>query len=54
MTTLPVPCAGIAQGGETLPVYDTDGEILFRQEAYFHYLFGVNEGEPGFYGAIGG
>jgi len=30
------------QAGSTLPVYDTDGEILFRQEAYFHYLFGVN------------
>lgn len=34
----------LVQGGSTLPVYDTDGEILFRQEAFFHYLFGVNGG----------
>lgn len=32
------------------PVYATDGEMLFRQEAYFHYLFGVNE--DGFWGAV--
>jgi hypothetical protein len=32
------------------PVYTTDGEMLFRQEAYFHYLFGVNE--DGFWGAL--
>jgi hypothetical protein len=31
------------QGGSILPVYSTDGEHLFRQEPYFHYLFGVNE-----------
>jgi Xaa-Pro dipeptidase len=31
-------------------VYTTDGEQLFRQEAYFHYLFGVNE--DGFWGAL--
>lgn len=34
------PCV---QGGSILPVYSTDGEHLFRQEPYFHYLFGVNE-----------
>jgi hypothetical protein len=31
-------------------VYATDGEILFRQCAYFHYLFGV--AEEGFWGAV--
>ena len=30
--------------------YDTDHENLFRQESYFHYLFGVKE--PGFWGSI--
>jgi Rod binding domain-containing protein len=35
------PCC--LQGGSILPVYSTDGEHLFRQEPYFHYLFGVNE-----------
>jgi hypothetical protein len=38
------------QGGDVQPVYTTDGEMLFRQEAYFHYLFGVNE--DGFWGAL--
>lgn len=32
------------------PVYTTDGEQLFRQESYLHYLFGVNE--DGFWGAL--
>jgi hypothetical protein len=32
-----------AQGGSILPFYSTDGEYLFRQEGYFHYLFGINE-----------
>jgi len=39
-----------AQGGDALPVYATDGEILFRQDAYMHYLFGVME--EGFWGAV--
>lgn len=30
--------------------YDTDNEGVFRQESYFHYLFGVEE--PDYYGAI--
>jgi hypothetical protein len=31
------------QGGSILPFYSSDGEYLFRQEAYFHYMFGANE-----------
>ncbi|XP_031473386.1 uncharacterized protein LOC116245913 isoform X2 [Nymphaea colorata] len=38
------------QGGEEQTRYCTDHLILFRQESYFAYLFGVRE--PGFYGAI--
>ncbi|XP_049849674.1 xaa-Pro dipeptidase-like [Schistocerca gregaria] len=30
--------------------YDTDHERLFRQESFFHYLFGVKE--PDFYGSL--
>lgn len=40
----------LLKGGDVLPVYDTDGEILLRQEAFFHYLFGVEE--EGFLGAL--
>jgi hypothetical protein len=39
-----------AQGGEVQGVYSTDGELIMRQEAYFHYLFGVNE--DGFWAAL--
>ncbi|XP_077217115.1 metallopeptidase M24 family protein [Tasmannia lanceolata] len=38
------------QGGEEQMRYCTDHAILFRQESYFAYLFGVSE--PGFFGAI--
>lgn len=41
---------GLLQGGNILPFYNTDGEYLFRQEGFFHYLFGVNE--DGFWGAL--
>ncbi|KAH9314828.1 hypothetical protein KI387_023455, partial [Taxus chinensis] len=37
-------------GGEEQTRYCTDHSILFRQESYFAYLFGVRE--PDFYGAI--
>lgn len=40
----------LLKGGDALPVYATDGEVLFRQDAYFFYLFGVVE--EGFWGAI--
>jgi len=40
----------LLQGGVQECRYDTDTELIFRQESYFNYLFGVKE--PGFYGAI--
>ncbi|KAI8462387.1 MAG: Xaa-Pro dipeptidase (X-Pro dipeptidase) [Monoraphidium minutum] len=40
----------LVKGGDAIPVYTTDGEILFRQEAYMHYLFGAME--EGCWGAI--
>ncbi|GMH43420.1 hypothetical protein BSKO_11342 [Bryopsis sp. KO-2023] len=49
-----VPAAeqGVAifKGGAASNHYDTDNEPVFRQESYFHYLFGVTE--PNWYGAI--
>ena len=40
----------LLQGGEAATRYDTDHELLFRQESYFQYLFGV--AEPGCFGAL--
>lgn len=40
----------VVQGGEEETRHCTDHELLFRQESYFAYLFGVTE--PGFFGAI--
>ena len=40
----------LLQGGEQLLRYDTDHELLFRQESYFQYLFGVSE--AGCFGAV--
>eukprot|EP01135_Chromosphaera_perkinsii_P007121 Nk52_evm4s704 gene=Nk52_evmTU4s704 len=37
-------------GGETQFKYDTDAELVFRQESFFRYLFGVIE--PGCFGAL--
>ncbi|CAE7810976.1 PEPD, partial [Symbiodinium microadriaticum] len=44
--------SGIAliKGGEQESQYDTDTELVFRQDSWFNYLFGVKE--AGFYGAI--
>ena len=44
--------AGICllKGGEDQNQYDTDMEILFRQDSWFNYLFGVKE--PQFFGAL--
>ena len=43
---------GIAlfEGGKAFHLYSTDGELLFRQDGYFFYLFGIRE--EGFSGAI--
>lgn len=38
------------QGGSPFHIYSTDMEGIFRQEGYFHYLFGVEEED--FFGAI--
>ena len=40
----------LLQGGLQRTKYDTDRELLFEQESFFQYLFGVKE--PNFYGAI--
>jgi Xaa-Pro dipeptidase len=40
----------LLEGGSQATKYDTDREILFQQESFFQYLFGVKE--PGFYGAV--
>jgi len=53
----PAPEAGgkprllLLKGGDVAPVFDTDGEVLLRQEAFFHYVFGGVE-EEGFLGAM--
>jgi len=40
----------LLQGGASANRYDTDVEIIFRQESFFNYLFGVRE--PDCFGAI--
>ncbi|KAG7467878.1 hypothetical protein MATL_G00136860 [Megalops atlanticus] len=40
----------VLQGGEQKQRYCTDTDILFRQESFFHWAFGVTE--PDCYGAI--
>ncbi len=40
----------VLQGGSQPHKYDSDRELLFQQESFFQYLFGVKE--PGFFGAI--
>ncbi|BFZ20614.1 hypothetical protein BsWGS_23653 [Bradybaena similaris] len=47
-----VPAGAIVllQGGVAETRNDSDHELLFRQESYFHWAFGVEE--PDFYGAI--
>ncbi|XP_028392378.1 xaa-Pro dipeptidase-like isoform X1 [Dendronephthya gigantea] len=40
----------LLQGGDEKCRDDTDAEIVFRQESYFHWTFGVLEGD--FFGAI--
>lgn len=52
MSNVDVPANALVllQGGESVLRYDTDHEPLFRQESFFHYLFGVKE--PDCYGAL--
>lgn len=33
----------LVQGGQTVEQYDTDHELVFRQESNFQYLFGIPE-----------
>merc|ERR1719491_2219542 len=40
----------LLEGGKQTTRYDTDHEPVFRQESYFHYLFGVPEADM--YGTI--
>mmetsp|Transcript_114786 Transcript_114786/g.225206 ORF Transcript_114786/g.225206 Transcript_114786/m.225206 type:complete len:535 (-) Transcript_114786:203-1807(-) len=40
----------LMQGGDDQNQYDTDTELIFRQDSWFNYLFGVKE--SGIYGAI--
>uniref|UniRef100_A0A8C6PV97 Xaa-Pro dipeptidase n=1 Tax=Nothobranchius furzeri TaxID=105023 RepID=A0A8C6PV97_NOTFU len=40
----------VLQGGEQTQRYCTDTDVLFRQESFFHWAFGVTE--PDCYGAI--
>jgi Xaa-Pro dipeptidase len=47
---VPANAVAIFEGGSAKTRHDTDHELLFRQESYFHYLFGVKE--PDFYGLI--
>ncbi|XP_068848253.1 xaa-Pro dipeptidase isoform X2 [Capricornis sumatraensis] len=42
--------AVVLQGGEETQRYCTDTGVLFRQESFFHWAFGVTE--PGCYGVI--
>jgi Xaa-Pro dipeptidase len=35
----------VIQGGEQECLHSSDKEILFRQESYFHWLFGVTEAD---------
>ena len=43
-------CMVYLEGGNAVTRFDTDHEPIFRQESYFHYLFGVRE--PDFRGGI--
>ncbi|XP_069681426.1 xaa-Pro dipeptidase isoform X3 [Periplaneta americana] len=40
----------LLQGGDGLPIYNTDVEYNFRQEPFFQWAFGVKE--PGCYGVV--
>lgn len=40
----------VLEGGDTLPLYNTDVDYLFQQEPFFTYFFGVRE--PGCFGTV--
>ena len=40
----------LLSGGEQQTQYDTDTDVVFRQESYFNWLFGVKE--PGWHGTV--
>lgn len=40
----------LLQGGDSISLYNTDVEYVFRQEAFFMYHFGVRE--PGCFGTV--
>ncbi|XP_063698867.1 xaa-Pro dipeptidase [Culicoides brevitarsis] len=40
----------LLEGGDSLSLYDTDVDYVFRQESFFNYLFGVTE--PGCFGLV--
>jgi Xaa-Pro dipeptidase len=48
--SVPARAVVLLAGGVQRFKYDTDRELLFQQESFFQYLFGVKE--PGFFGAI--
>ena len=53
MKKAPYNCSNgvmLVKGGEDQCQYDSDTELVFRQDSWFNYLFGVKE--PGMYGAI--
>jgi Xaa-Pro dipeptidase len=47
---VPAGAVVLLKGGDQPSEYDTDRELLFMQESFFQYLFGVKE--PGFAGAL--
>uniref|UniRef100_A0A4W2ILE8 Xaa-Pro dipeptidase n=1 Tax=Bos indicus x Bos taurus TaxID=30522 RepID=A0A4W2ILE8_BOBOX len=49
-TAVQAGSAVVLQGGEETQRYCTDTGVLFRQESFFHWAFGVTE--PGCYGVI--
>jgi Xaa-Pro dipeptidase len=49
-TNVPQNAFILLQGGESVSLYDTDVEYVFRQEPYFQWMFGVKE--PHFYGVV--
>ncbi len=47
---VPESAVVLLEGGAQQTKYETDRDLLFQQESFFQYLFGVKE--PGFLGAV--